>query len=153
MATHSSILTWEVSWTEEPGRLQSKGQQRVRHDLATTTKNCYLYIIYNFICNIYKFISNFLFYIELYLIYNVVLVSDVWQNDSVRHIHSLQILFPYKLLQKTEQFPVLYSSSLFYISNAHMLIPNFCNFSLLLPPFPFVNHKFVFNIYESVSVL
>ena len=30
--THSSILAWETAWTEEPGRLQSKGSQRVRHD-------------------------------------------------------------------------------------------------------------------------
>ena len=31
MATHSSILVWEVPWTEEPGRLQSMGSQRVRN--------------------------------------------------------------------------------------------------------------------------
>ena len=35
MATHSSILTWEIPWTEEPGRLQSKGCKRIGHDLAT----------------------------------------------------------------------------------------------------------------------
>ena len=32
MVTHSSILTCEVPWTEEPGRLQSTGSQRVGHD-------------------------------------------------------------------------------------------------------------------------
>ena len=32
MATHSSILAWKIRWTEEPGRLQSMGLQRVRHD-------------------------------------------------------------------------------------------------------------------------
>ena len=32
MVTHSSILAWRISWTEEPGRLQSMGSQRVRHD-------------------------------------------------------------------------------------------------------------------------
>ena len=32
MATHSSILAWRTSWKEEPGRLQSMGSQRVRHD-------------------------------------------------------------------------------------------------------------------------
>ena len=32
MATHSSILAWEVPWTEEPGGLQSMGSQKVRHD-------------------------------------------------------------------------------------------------------------------------
>ena len=31
MATHSSILAWKIPWTEEPGRLQSTGLQRVRH--------------------------------------------------------------------------------------------------------------------------
>ena len=32
MATRSSILTWRIPWTEETGRLQSMGSQRVRHD-------------------------------------------------------------------------------------------------------------------------
>ena len=32
MATHSSILAWKIPWTEDPGRLQSTGSQRVRHD-------------------------------------------------------------------------------------------------------------------------
>ena len=32
MATHSRILAWEIPWTEEPGRLQSMGCKRVRHD-------------------------------------------------------------------------------------------------------------------------
>ena len=32
MATHSSILAWKIPWTEEPGRLQSIGSQRVGQD-------------------------------------------------------------------------------------------------------------------------
>ena len=32
MATHSSILAWKIPWMEEPGRLQSMGSQRVRHN-------------------------------------------------------------------------------------------------------------------------
>jgi len=35
MATHSSILVWEISGTKEPGGLQSIGLQRVGHNLAT----------------------------------------------------------------------------------------------------------------------
>ena len=35
MATHSSILTWEIPWTEEPGGLHSMGSQRSGFDLAT----------------------------------------------------------------------------------------------------------------------
>ena len=38
MATHSSILAWEIPWTEETGRLYSPwGQKRVGHDLVTLT--------------------------------------------------------------------------------------------------------------------
>ena len=32
MATDSSVLAWEIPWTEEPGGLRSMGLQRVRHD-------------------------------------------------------------------------------------------------------------------------
>ena len=40
MATHCSILTWEIPWTEEPGSLQFMGLQRVEHDLATKQQLC-----------------------------------------------------------------------------------------------------------------
>ena len=32
MATHSSIIAWKIPWTEKPGRLQSMGSRRIRHD-------------------------------------------------------------------------------------------------------------------------
>ena len=32
VTTHSSILAWNIPWTEDPGRLQSMGSQRVKHD-------------------------------------------------------------------------------------------------------------------------
>ena len=37
MATHSSILAWEIPWTEKPRRLQPTGLQRVKHNWATNT--------------------------------------------------------------------------------------------------------------------
>ena len=37
MAIHSTTLAWKISWTEEPGRLQSMGSQRVGHDWTTNT--------------------------------------------------------------------------------------------------------------------
>ena len=36
MTTHSSTLAWKIPWTEEPGRLQSMGSLRVRHDWETS---------------------------------------------------------------------------------------------------------------------
>ena len=35
MVTHSSILAWEILWTEEPGGLQSMGLQSIRYNLVT----------------------------------------------------------------------------------------------------------------------
>ena len=35
LATHSTVLAWRIPWTEEPGRLQSVGLQRVRHTWAS----------------------------------------------------------------------------------------------------------------------
>ena len=50
-ATHSSILAWRIPWTEQPGRLQSMGLQRVGHDWATSlnfSPNYYLVIVPEF---------------------------------------------------------------------------------------------------------
>ena len=44
MAAHSSILTWKIPWTEEPGRLQSMMSQRVKH--KTHFRLCVYYYIY-----------------------------------------------------------------------------------------------------------
>ena len=43
MATHSSILTWRIPWTEEPGGLHSMGSQSVRHSWATNTFTLFLF--------------------------------------------------------------------------------------------------------------
>ena len=41
MATHSSTLAWKILWTEEPGRLQSMGSQRVGYDFTFTFMGTY----------------------------------------------------------------------------------------------------------------
>ena len=41
MATHSSILAWRIPWTEELGRLQSMGLQKVGHDCVVNCCYCY----------------------------------------------------------------------------------------------------------------
>ena len=45
MALHSSILTWKIPWTEEPGGLQSMGLQRVGHDWSNLTYTYYLLLL------------------------------------------------------------------------------------------------------------
>ena len=52
MTTHSSILAWEIPWTEEPGWLQPTDLQRLGHDLATKQQkkgNCF-YIKRSILC-------------------------------------------------------------------------------------------------------
>ena len=43
MVSQSNILAGEISWTEDPGGLQSKGLQRVRHDLETKQTSPHFY--------------------------------------------------------------------------------------------------------------
>ena len=45
MATYSSIFAWEIPRTEEPGRLQSMGSKRVRHNLVTQQQQQYIVIL------------------------------------------------------------------------------------------------------------
>ena len=45
MATHSNILAWEILWTEEPGKIQSTGSQRVRYDLSTAQQEHWLVLV------------------------------------------------------------------------------------------------------------
>ena len=54
MATHSSNLAWRISWTEDPGGLQSMGSQGVRHDwdakhACTHTRLCHTTLERNYI--------------------------------------------------------------------------------------------------------
>ena len=49
MAPHSSVLAWRIPWTEEPGRLQSTGSQRVRHDWATGHPGAWIFSMLPFI--------------------------------------------------------------------------------------------------------
>ena len=45
MSPHSSTLAWKIPWTEEPGRLQSMGSLRVRHDLSDFTFTFHLHAL------------------------------------------------------------------------------------------------------------
>ena len=109
------------------------------------------------------------------MIYNVVLVSGVQQSDSVTliltHVSILfQILFPIRLLQNIKQsslcstvgpcwLSILYIVYLYIYMCVcvcvYIYIYIYINPKLLIysPPFPFGNHKFVFYICESISVL
>ena len=73
MATHSSILAWEIPWTEEPGGLQSMGSQRAGYDWATKHIHTHVYFYWSIVdlqcctnlCCTAKWLSNIdiLFYI------------------------------------------------------------------------------------------
>ena len=58
MATHFSILAWRIPWTQEPGRLQSTGSQRVRHDGMTEHTCACKFQESSFVCFLHYFILD-----------------------------------------------------------------------------------------------
>ena len=59
VAPHSSTLAWKIPWTEEPGRLQSMGSQRVGHDRETSLSFPFPYYLY------FKLNSHTYMYVKL----------------------------------------------------------------------------------------
>ena len=75
MATHSSILAWEISWTEEPGRLLFMGLKTVRQKLATTT-NLLPYVLFIFFFRApFKHMMKLLYLFTLSLHFAFILTS------------------------------------------------------------------------------
>ena len=72
MAVHSSALAWEISWTEEPTRLQRVGSQRVGHDIATEHPHSSIQHVLNgglcANCSTYIILLDFLKYMCIYLL-------------------------------------------------------------------------------------
>ena len=68
MATHSSILPWRIPWTEEPGGLESKGSQGVRHDRSDLARMQYLLCPYLFSFKVFIEFATilFLFYVLVF---------------------------------------------------------------------------------------
>ena len=83
MAIHYTILAWEIPCTEEPGRLQSVGWQRVGHNSAinTTTVWVYSWVLYS-VPLIH--ISVFVLIACCFDYYSFVALSEIWK-DYGRH--------------------------------------------------------------------
>ena len=102
MTTQSSIVAWEIRWTEEPGRLQFMGSQRVGHDLATkqqqqTSFRKVLYIYpEKFILSLVIFIIKYLFNVILNSISLILFVNCCWNVKCMINVYL--ILFPATLL-------------------------------------------------------
>ena len=110
MATHLSILAWEIPWTEEPGGLQSMWLQRVRQDLATKIATL-IVIITSFRLPDSSSENN------LFLLSNIMMTSLSFSNDfyhfSPQDIYLYRhFIFPpdYKL-----QYIIMYPNSIHFI--------------------------------------
>ena len=131
MAAHSSILAWRIPWTEEPGRLQPMGSQRVRHDWVTNTFT-------------FKTIFNKMFqFSSAQLLSHVRLFVTPW---TAAHLASLSI---------TNSWSLLKLMSIELVMPSNHLIPFSCHPLLLLSSiFPiirvFSNESFTWNNCKNV---
>ena len=101
MTTHSSILPWRISGTEESGRLQSMGSHRVRHDWATN-----LSLSGSLGCNKQKFTQVHIEKLKHKR-------EEIWWHPKIRHRSAIQ-LAPTGLDLRTKN-PLLFSDSLLFV--------------------------------------
>ena len=114
MATHSNILAWKIPWTEEPGRLQSLGSQRVRHDWVTHTHtHTHTHKSYWFCFSQKSIIHSLIVFDRLGLI----IVTLHWQgygsfarrmfqqSDSLCNTHSWLSVVPHHCLEEGSPYP------------------------------------------------
>ena len=83
MATHSSILAWRIPWSKEPGGLQSKRLQRIRHYWATNTQQRFSYLISSYA------------YVDIYFISINIIARYCCRCWWYSRKQDAQILFPY----------------------------------------------------------
>ena len=87
MATHSSILAWEIPWTEEPGSLPFMEWQRVRHNLVTKQKFYELYFDISSILSFpgfhsVSFTRNLLFFLSIFYFTFLGLIRFISSNSK-----------------------------------------------------------------------
>ena len=114
IVTHSSILAWEIPWTEDPGRLQSMGPQRIGHDWANNTFTLTLSTLTEMNLGEIFFIVILIGIAELHEIANLRLSSKL---ENLGHMSSHVF------------FPISFSSSF------PLGIPIICNLTLRLCSF------------------
>ena len=150
MATHPSILVWRIPWTEEPGRLESMGSQRVRHDLVscacTHTHARTLDIEYGSLCYtvgprlfVLCVVACIFFYLRWYLLDSFLKYTSSGLKVSFELSVALFSIF-WLLEHHLRKADRLYC--------VYLLIPN-----ILFIPHAFLFCKLVFYFCESFSVL
>ena len=144
VATHSSILAWEIPWTEEPGGLWPMGLQKSQTQFSNYTTTTISLCAYLYIYR-YRYRYRYRYHIFfLVLFYFGVFSYSIWR-DSVTHIYVsvlFQIIFPFRLLQSMEQSSLCYTVWPCWIYILSIVVCTSCQpqtLSLfLLTPFPLV---------------
>ena len=148
MVTHSSILAWRIPWTEELGRLQSVGSQRVGLELRTSTFT-FTTVMYRRRPKLQKilFLS---FKLCWHIIDSQCCVNLCYtvKRFSYTHIYSYSYSFPLRFITGYWiYFPVLCSRILLFIrltyTGLHVLTPGSQSF----PPHPLSNYRSVPCVY------
>ena len=93
MEVHSSNLAWEITWTEEPGGLQSMGSQRVGQDWATDT------FTLSFFCELFcLFVSSMFVSVHWNIfMFSLKFLSDISNICVMLALVSVDCLFPFHL--------------------------------------------------------
>ena len=114
IATHSSILVWEISWTEESGRLQSLRSQRVWHSLMTRQQQPHKAC--NSTWNLGLEVSG-MWYSQLWVVFSCSLLSYTCFTEMVclGHLQAFVCMTFYLIHQLTFSQCIIYTCHYFFI--------------------------------------
>ena len=145
MATHSSVLAWKIPWTGEPGRPQSMGSQRVRHDWATSLE-CFQYCeYYEFSDCIYTWCIGMEFNFPVGHSFSVSFTGEqhhtmLSQFSSVQSLSRVQLFVTPWIAARQASLSITNSRSSLRLTSIEPVMPYshlmLCRPLLLLPPIP-----------------
>ena len=153
MATHSSILAWEIPRTEEPGGPQAMGSQTGRHDWVTNIFTCnvclFQYWEYNSRCLWVVLLMIFPIFLSGNVLFHTIIASDcIIRCCVISQWYKSEVGIPQPMVQKQ---PVVCFVNKVLFGHSHAQLHSF-NFFLIYC-FLFFFFNFIFKLYNIVLVL
>ena len=146
MVTHSSILAWEIPWTEGPDGLESTELQRVEHDWATQQQQQQIFQVINSqnASNYWRFIRvvSFQDNVRLYELFLIIFQASFFTKDFGKNVNGQNFQVNLKMRPSTWSGVIMYSRVIVIQCGECIIFFT----TIILYPFPFLDWDVYYRI-------